>query len=207
MRSPRTARGRRRAVPAAVVPALLAMALLVLAVVVLTVVRGARDDGGAGPATPTATPTAAQQAAASPTPSPEPTDGAAAPVSSRPLGEVLVTAAGRFVSGDLGPRHGPPTGALGEHGGSFSNGRDTVVLRAWEWPSPEAADGPLGSPPAGFDGADLLETGQVGEPTVGAYRYYERDGRAALRWTNGHLLLELTGRPEPVRALYLAYPV
>lgn len=212
-------RGRRRAVPGAVVLAVVALVVVATSAVLVSVLLGIGDvegfgevegspgvdDGGPPAPTPTASPGPTPRG--SPGAPLEPTDAGGLEEVGRPLSEVLVRAAGRFVSGDLGPREGPPIGALGEYGGAFSNGRDVVALRAWEWPSPAAAAGALDAPPAGFEGSDLRDSGAVGEPAVGEYRSYERDGRAALRWTNGALLLELTGAAEPVRELYLAYPV
>lgn len=158
----------------------------------------------------------------SPTPTPTSTDGGDArpdPVGTaasgdlpdpaeRALGDLLVPAAGPFVSADLGEVEAPPDqGVVAAYSGTFTNGRDIVTLRALELASPEGALAAAESLPDGFTADDVRAAGDVGDPVVGGYTAFERDARGAIRWTNGRHLLELTGPWQQVRELYLAYPL
>jgi hypothetical protein len=145
-------------------------------------------------------------------PGPEvPDDGAGGPpeLAPRALGDLLVAAAGPFVSGDLGAAPPPlDEGVVAAYGGTFTNGRDVVTLRALELGSPEAATAAAAAPaPVGFGAEDARDAGDVGDPVVGTYVTYQRDAAGAIRWTNGPYLLELEGPWDQVRELYLAYPL
>ncbi len=125
------------------------------------------------------------------------------------LGDLLVPAAGSFVSADLAATPPPlDDGVVAAYQGTFTNGRDVVTLRALELGSPEeAAAAASASSPGGFSPDDARDTGDVGDPVVGTYVTYERESSGAIRWTNGSYLLELEGPWEQVRELYLAYPL
>jgi hypothetical protein len=188
--------------------------VLVVAVVVLTRAGDPADAPTTTPPAPSATVRPAEPSSPSPGAPTEGAAGADPPLDpDRPLGDLLVPAAGSYVSADLGPVDGAGTdgagidGAVAAFGGTFSNGRDVVTLRAVEHRSPDAAAAAGAAPPTGFSEADVVERGEVGNPVVGAYAYYERAEAAAVRWNNGRFVLDLSGPPAAVRELYLAYPL
>lgn len=198
-------------------PLVISVALAVGLLIALALVVG--RFGQQSPADPSATlplpaatvPTATPDPGA--TPSGEPGDVGATrtdPVVERdlPLGDLLVPAAGSYVSADLAPvETADADGVVAAFAGTFTNGRDTVRLAAVERESAEAAAAAGAAPPHGFSAEDLRESGDVGDPAVGTYAYYERGETAALRWTNERLVLDLSGAPTAVRELYLEYPL
>lgn len=190
--------GRRRG--RALLVALAAVAVLVVVLVLLLPDAARRPGQPAGdPVSPAPGPVPAPTASDRPEP---------APVAQRGLGERIVRAAGRWVSGDLVAVAVPDgDAAVAAYEGTFSDGARTVTLRARELDSPESAAAAAATAPEGSAPEDRTEAGAVGEPAVGAYELFERDGAAVLRWTHGPFVLELRGPPGAVRELYLAYPL
>lgn len=187
--------------------ALVALLLAAIVVVALALLSARNRPLEVAPTpTPSATPTSVVDADGT-----GDADGAGGrpDVADRALGDLLVPAAGPFVSADLrAVEPSPEQGRLAVYEGTFTNGRDVVALRAVELASAQdAASAAIASAPDGFSADDLRDTGDVGDPVVGAYTTYERGTLGAIRWTNGPRLLELTGPWQQVRALYLAYPL
>jgi hypothetical protein len=190
---------------------LLALAALALVAILGVVLLSARDRSADVAPSPAPSVTQTPRGGSDVEPGTGDLDGAGAlpDPADRGLGNLLVPAAGPFVSADLRATDNPPVaGVVVAFSGTFTNGRDIVALQALELDSPAAAAAAAAAAaPDGFTTQDARDAGDVGDPAVGTYVAYVRDSVGAIRWTNGPYLLELTGPWQQVRELYLAYPL
>ena len=165
--------------------------------------------------TPAATSPSPTASAPSPTPSavetrrPTPT---ALPSGSWPAGDVgeflEPEVAGFEARGFTEDSSSAPDGAVEAYEGTYGDALFDITVRVTSWESRAAAEqAVVTAAEAQFAAAEPLKAGDVGAPdVVGAYRYYEQDGRATVFWNDGPVMVIAEGEPLAVQEFFVLHP-
>jgi|GEM_PF-3559287 len=169
--------------------------------------QGSNERNGGGPAADGSTTSAPADAGTVPT---GPHEHADAPVvTPTAIGDVFPASIAGFEVGEI--RENPEAvaaGAIAASSTTYTQGSDSLQLDAAQWAdeSTATARAETSFAAAGFDPATALAQGTVGQPPVGQYWYFERDGVAHLFFSEGPNDVHIEGSPYYVQEFFVQFP-